>query len=101
MADFPRSLIEFQRRFPDEGACAAYLANNSSFRLALDRAIARLGTDADLFPPAQPRYVEDLVDSYEALLRKATGIAAPRPSGRGRFATRSAASADKSRIRQR
>jgi hypothetical protein len=26
MADFPRSLIEFQRRFPDEGACAAYLA---------------------------------------------------------------------------
>jgi hypothetical protein len=27
MADFPRSLIEFQRRFPDEDACAAYLAN--------------------------------------------------------------------------
>jgi hypothetical protein len=26
MADFPRSLIEFQRRFPDERACAAYLA---------------------------------------------------------------------------
>src|SRR6266540_3054716 len=26
MADFPRSLIEFQRRFPDEKACAAYLA---------------------------------------------------------------------------
>jgi Transposase zinc-ribbon domain len=26
MADFPRSLIEFQRRFPDEEACAAYLA---------------------------------------------------------------------------
>jgi hypothetical protein len=26
MADFPRSLIEFQRRFPDENACAAYLA---------------------------------------------------------------------------
>jgi hypothetical protein len=26
MTDFPRSLIEFQRRFPDEGACAAYLA---------------------------------------------------------------------------
>lgn len=26
MADFPRSLIEFQRRFPDEAACAAYLA---------------------------------------------------------------------------
>ena len=26
MAEFPRSLIEFQRRFPDEGACAAYLA---------------------------------------------------------------------------
>ena len=27
MADFPRSLIEFQRRFPDEKACAAYLAD--------------------------------------------------------------------------
>jgi transposase-like protein len=26
MTDFPRSLIEFQRRFPDDGACAAYLA---------------------------------------------------------------------------
>jgi hypothetical protein len=26
MTDFPRSLIEFQRRFPDEKACAAYLA---------------------------------------------------------------------------
>ena len=26
MADFPRALIEFQRRFPDEPACAAYLA---------------------------------------------------------------------------
>jgi len=26
MVDFPRSLIEFQRRFPDEDACAAYLA---------------------------------------------------------------------------
>lgn len=25
MADFPRSLLEFQHRFPDEGACAAYL----------------------------------------------------------------------------
>jgi len=25
MADFPRSLLEFQRRFPDEAACAAYL----------------------------------------------------------------------------
>lgn len=25
MADFPRSLIEFQSRFPDEAACAAYL----------------------------------------------------------------------------
>lgn len=25
MADFPRSLIEFQQRFPDEAACAAYL----------------------------------------------------------------------------
>jgi hypothetical protein len=27
MSDFPRSLIEFQRRFPDEKACAAYLAD--------------------------------------------------------------------------
>jgi hypothetical protein len=27
MADFPRSLIEFQRRFPDEKACAVYLAD--------------------------------------------------------------------------
>ena len=27
MTDFPRSLIEFQRRFPDERACAAYLAD--------------------------------------------------------------------------
>jgi hypothetical protein len=26
MADFPRSLIEFQRRFPDEAACASHLA---------------------------------------------------------------------------
>jgi hypothetical protein len=26
MTDFPRSLIEFQRRFADEGACAGYLA---------------------------------------------------------------------------
>ena len=25
MSDFPRSLIEIQRRFPDEEACAAYL----------------------------------------------------------------------------
>src|ERR1700751_2704941 len=25
MTDFPRSLIEFQHRFPDEGACVAYL----------------------------------------------------------------------------
>jgi len=25
MTDFPRSLLEFQRRFPDEAACAAYL----------------------------------------------------------------------------
>ena len=34
MADFPRSLIEFQRRFPDERACAAYLAQGD-FRRAL------------------------------------------------------------------
>lgn len=26
MLAFPRSVLEFQRRFPDEGACAAYLA---------------------------------------------------------------------------
>ena len=26
MSDFPRSLPEFQRRFPDERACASYLA---------------------------------------------------------------------------
>ena len=26
MSDFPRSLLQFQRRFPDEAACAAYLA---------------------------------------------------------------------------
>jgi predicted RNA-binding Zn-ribbon protein involved in translation (DUF1610 family)/transposase-like protein len=26
MSDFPRSLLEFQRRFPDDTACAAYLA---------------------------------------------------------------------------
>ncbi len=25
MPDFPRSLIAFQRHFPDEAACAAYL----------------------------------------------------------------------------
>jgi ribosomal protein L37AE/L43A len=25
MPDFPRSLVEFQSRFPDEGACVAYL----------------------------------------------------------------------------
>ena len=25
MGEFPRSLIEFQRRFPDEAACAKYL----------------------------------------------------------------------------
>ena len=27
MADFPCLLIEFQRRFADEGACASYLAD--------------------------------------------------------------------------
>ena len=26
MTDFPRSLLEVQRRFPDDAACAAYLA---------------------------------------------------------------------------
>ena len=26
MTDFPRSPLEFQRRFPDDAACAAYLA---------------------------------------------------------------------------
>ena len=42
----------------------------SSFRLALDRAVARLGSNANLSSGAQPSYVEDLVDSYEALLRR-------------------------------
>ncbi len=27
MSQFPRSLIAFQRRFPDEDACAQYLAS--------------------------------------------------------------------------
>ncbi|MGK2922200.1 MAG: IS1595 family transposase [Methyloceanibacter sp.] len=27
MGDFPRSVLEFQRRFPDDAACAAYLAD--------------------------------------------------------------------------
>src|SRR5271157_1303259 len=27
MADFPRSLSEFQKRFPDDAACAAYLTD--------------------------------------------------------------------------
>ena len=27
MPDYPRSLIDFQRRFPDDGACARYLAD--------------------------------------------------------------------------
>ena len=27
MLDYPRSLIAFQHRFPDEAACAAYLAD--------------------------------------------------------------------------
>jgi len=27
MADFPRSLLDFQRRFPDDAACAEYLAS--------------------------------------------------------------------------
>jgi hypothetical protein len=26
MVDSPRSLLEFQRQFPDDAACAAYLA---------------------------------------------------------------------------
>jgi len=26
MPDFPRSILEFQRQFPDEAACAAWLA---------------------------------------------------------------------------
>jgi glycosyltransferase involved in cell wall biosynthesis len=52
---------------------AAYLFDPdcpSSFRLALDRAIARLGTNANPSSAAQPSYVEDLVDSYEALLKR-------------------------------
>jgi glycosyltransferase involved in cell wall biosynthesis len=43
----------------------------SSFRLALDRAVARLGTNRSLSFREQPSYVEDLVDSYEALLTRA------------------------------
>jgi glycosyltransferase involved in cell wall biosynthesis len=42
----------------------------SSFRLALDRAVARLGTNPNLSSGEQPSYVEDLVDSYEALLKR-------------------------------
>jgi glycosyltransferase involved in cell wall biosynthesis len=42
----------------------------SSFRLALDRAVARLGTSPNLSSGEQPSYVEDLVDSYEALLKR-------------------------------
>ena len=26
MPDYPRSLVDFQRRFPDDAACAHYLA---------------------------------------------------------------------------
>ena len=33
MFDFPRTLLEFQRRFPDERACAAYLADALAGRL--------------------------------------------------------------------
>lgn len=28
MVDFPRSVLDFQRRFPDDAACAAYLAQS-------------------------------------------------------------------------
>jgi glycosyltransferase involved in cell wall biosynthesis len=42
----------------------------SSFRLALDRAVARLSSDTSHSAGEQPSYVEDLVDSYETLLKK-------------------------------
>ena len=42
-----------------------------SFRLALDRAVARLTAGTNLASRQEPSYVEELVDSYEALLRKA------------------------------
>lgn len=48
----------------------------SSFRSALDRAVAGLTAGANLFSREDPSYVEDLVDSYEALLRKAIASAA-------------------------
>jgi glycosyltransferase involved in cell wall biosynthesis len=50
----------------------------SSFRLALDRAVARL-SDTSTSPGEQPCYVEDLVDSYEALLRKVACIPEAQP----------------------
>lgn len=34
MADFPRSLVEFERRFPVERTCAAYLAQVRAGRTA-------------------------------------------------------------------
>jgi glycosyltransferase involved in cell wall biosynthesis len=45
----------------------------SSFRSALDRAITSLGNEKKLSSRKHPGYVEDLVDSYEALFRKAVG----------------------------
>ena len=47
-----------------------------SFRLALDRAVARLTAGTNLTSREEPSYVEDLVNSYEALLRKAVLSAA-------------------------
>jgi hypothetical protein len=44
MADFPRSLIEFQRRFPDEGACAAYLADRTLRKTAGSSRLRKKGS---------------------------------------------------------
>lgn len=35
MTDFPRSLFEFQRRFPDEAACVAYLGRITVGRITV------------------------------------------------------------------
>jgi glycosyltransferase involved in cell wall biosynthesis len=45
----------------------------SSFRSALDRVVASLRTDMTLSSREHPRDIEDLVESYEALFRKAIG----------------------------
>jgi glycosyltransferase involved in cell wall biosynthesis len=45
----------------------------SSFRSALDRAVARLRADMNLCSQENRSDIEDLVESYEALFRKAIG----------------------------